>query len=675
MFSTASTSQQPNPQQGSIFGAPLGSAPSQQGTGNLFGGQQQQQQQQNAAQPNAGGGLFGNLGQTNQAGQGGNSGGGGLFGNAPAAPATGGGIFGNANNGTAGSGLFANTNTNQQPAAGGGLFGNMNTNTNATGATAGGLFGNTGAAPAANTGGGLFGTNNMANSAPGTGGGLFGNNPIPANNTGSGLFANTNTGAAGTTGGLFANTNTNPAAGGGLFGNTNTAGTSNTGGGLFGNANTGTAGTGTTGGGLFGNTNTAAGTSGGGLFGNAGTAGQSTTGGGLFGNTNTGNTGGGIFGNMNNAQPANNPFGNLNTQQQQQQQTAPQGGLFTGFGQNNQQKSGGFGQTQTQPQQGSLFGGPTSGNLFGGSTLGSSTLGVSTLGGLRPLNGSTNNLLASRANAMSQQQQDPQSQYAALMQRIEAIAQAWNSSSPNCQFQHYFYNLVDPAQVHLYGRPQNAVNDALWQKAVRENPDPSCFVPVIASGFDDIQQRVEAQSRQAQAHQNSLKELKTRIRALTEKHEVTNSARLMRAATLQTQLTQRVMRVVQHLHLLIPALRSSSIRAEEETLRARLEEIAEEIKRPGGLGRLKGKLNELWAFIGALNAAKDRDRKDSGRGWAVVDEDGLTQIAQILANEQAGLAHVMKVLQRDLKDLNVIEGKPNKEDDPDALLMSSLRYY
>ena len=46
---------------------------------------------------------------------------------------------------------------------------------------------------------------------------------------------------------------------------------------------------------------------------------------------------------------------------------------------------------------------------------------------------------------------------------------------------------------------------------------------------------------------------------------------------------------------------------------------------------------------------------------------------QILGNEQAGLAYVVKVLQRDLKDLNVIEGKPNQEDDPDASLMSSIR--
>ncbi|KAJ7808706.1 hypothetical protein B0H14DRAFT_3761051 [Mycena olivaceomarginata] len=35
-----------------------------------------------------------------------------------------------------------------------------------------------------------------------------------------------------------------------------------------------------------------------------------------------------------------------------------------------------------------------------------------------------------------------------------------------------FYNRVDPAQVGLYGHPPNATNDALWARAVRENPDP-----------------------------------------------------------------------------------------------------------------------------------------------------------------------------------------------------------
>ena len=119
---------------------------------------------------------------------------------------------------------------------------------------------------------------------------------------------------------------------------------------------------------------------------------------------------------------------------------------------------------------------------------------------------------------------------------------------------------------------------------------------------------------------------------MTQRHELSNTPRLHRATAQQTQLTHRLLRLVQHLHLLIPTLRSSSIRPEEEALRAALEEIDEEIRRPGGMGRMRGKLNELWALIGAVKAARERDAKGVSDGnveWAVVDEEGLAQIAQV----------------------------------------------
>ncbi len=116
-----------------------------------------------------------------------------------------------------------------------------------------------------------------------------------------------------------------------------------------------------------------------------------------------------------------------------------------------------------------------------------------------------------------------------------------------------------------------------------------------------------------------------------QRHQLSNASRLQRAATLQTQLTHRVLKLVQHLHLLIPALRSSALRPEEEALRTALEEIDEEVRRPGGTGRIRGKLNELWALVGAVTAARERDRRSSAGGveWTVVDEDGLAQIAQV----------------------------------------------
>lgn len=75
---------------------------------------------------------------------------------------------------------------------------------------------------------------------------------------------------------------------------------------------------------------------------------------------------------------------------------------------------------------------------------------------------------------------------------------------------------------------------------------------------------------------------------------------------------------------------------------------------------MRGKLNELWALVGAVNAARERGKKVGADGpteWTVVDEDGLKQIAQILADQHAGLEHLTKVLQRGLKDLRVVTGK------------------
>ncbi|KAI0767643.1 nucleoporin complex subunit 54-domain-containing protein [Fomes fomentarius] len=560
--------------------------------------------------------------------------------------------------GTAGFGAFGTTQ-NTTPATGGSLFGNTQPQQQQQGTNnGGGLFGASTSTQTAGTGGGLFGSTQPS------GGSLFGNtNTNQQQQQGGGLFGNAGQQTTGTTapsGGLFGATTTQPGTStGGLFGNsatgntgTNPFGTTQAApsGGLFGNNTT----TPNTGGGLFGNTaNTGTGTTGG-MFGNTTNTNTTTPGGGgLFGSTAPSTTSGMFGSTQPNASTTQQPslFGSTTqgqnslfgaTQPQQQQQQAQSGSLFNTFGQQNK---------------------PTTGGLFGGSTLG----GTGTLGGSTLL-GST---FASKATTTPNAQQDAQTQFVQLAQRMEGIAQAWNPNSPQCRFQHYFYNLVDPTQAHLYGRPSNASNEQQWQKAVRENPDPSCFVPVVATGFDDLQKRVEAQTQQAAAHQDRIKDLQSRIAALTQRHQLSNASRLQRAAALQTQLTHRVLKLVQHLHLLIPALRSSALRPEEEALRTALEEIDEEVRRPGGTGRIRGKLNELWALVGAVTAARERDCKSGGVEWAVVDEAGLAQIAQVLAEEQAGLAHLTKLLQKDMKDLAVIQGSSPQEEDPDTLMSST----
>jgi len=145
------------------------------------------------------------------------------------------------------------------------------------------------------------------------------------------------------------------------------------------------------------------------------------------------------------------------------------------------------------------------------------------------------------------------------------------------------------------------------------------------------------------------------LEALRTQHAVSNSSRIQRATALQIQLSQRVLHLVQHLHLLIPSVRSSALRSEEEALRGQLEEIDEDLRR----GRIKGRFNELWALIGAVGAGSEGD-------WTVVDEEGLAQIAQILSEQQSGLQHLTKILQKDLKDLAVITGTKGSGSADDA---------
>ncbi|KIK55505.1 hypothetical protein GYMLUDRAFT_76459 [Collybiopsis luxurians FD-317 M1] len=551
-----------------------------------------------------------------------------------AAPAAGTSIFGAANNANnasstnqpAGGNIFggfgaqnaANATNTQQPTAS--LFGgSTNTNAGSQQPAGGSLFGNTNPA-ASNTG---ASSNPFANNASGNS--LFGR---PATTTGSGtnLFggsSNTPATGTGTTPGLFGSNTAQPAAGGssffatpptgqqqqqqqnanqpkpGLFGNTTTSTTP-----LFGGANTTNAPTNTTGS-LFGGASTSTNPLFGGSTATAGQTGTSS----LFGTTNA-------------APAAANTGNNL-------------GGS-------------------------SLFG--------GNSTLGQSTLGTSALG--RPAGG-----LVSSSFGSQNQSGDAQVQFARLQEKIEGIAGAWNASNPaSCRFQHYFYNYVGTSHVGAFGRPANAVNEALWQKAVRENPDPTSMVPVLAIGFDDLRGRVDAQASQSKSHKENLLELQKKLQTLSTNHLTLTVPRLQRYSALQTQLMHRLLRLVQHLHLLIPSVRSSAINENEDALRASLEEVVAEVgvssasnstSNPGGSGeafgkgRLKSKLGELWAVIGALKAREQSLTATYGGSgeWKVVDDEGLARIAQILAEQQAGLAHLTKILHKDLKDLAIILGR------------------
>jgi nuclear pore complex protein Nup54 len=99
------------------------------------------------------------------------------------------------------------------------------------------------------------------------------------------------------------------------------------------------------------------------------------------------------------------------------------------------------------------------------------------------------------------------------------------------------------------------------------------------------------------------------------------------------------------------------MRPEEEKLRGVLEGVEGELSRPGGLGRTDGRVGELW---GKVNRAKVVYGSGSAQGrredgWAVVDDNGMKELAKLLEEQQRGLEHVTSVLQKAIKDLGVLE--------------------
>ncbi|PWN24083.1 hypothetical protein BCV69DRAFT_19733 [Microstroma glucosiphilum] len=448
-----------------------------------------------------------------------------------------------------------------------------------------------------------------------------------------------------------------------------------------------------------------------------GTAAQPSTGGFSFGNASTSqpqqpqqqqpSTSGFSFGSSNQQQQQPNAGGATGTtggfsfgQPQQQQQAGQQSstattsggfgsGLFGGGGgassslnQSQAPKPSGFSfgnsTTQQQPQQQNQSQSQQQQNQLGQSQFGVSQLGTSTSG--------------------QQQQQQQQSQQqdkrlgASLNQKMEAVRLAWDTNNlQTCRFMTYFYNnipqgIMPPAgpagaggggpfeSNPNFGRRQDAVgpvHDALWERASRENPDRTRLVPVLAIGFPDLKTRLTAQEGEATRQSSHLKTINERISALEQKHSLSDSVRTSAAMKRQAALHHRIVSIARKSHVLIPSLRGTSVTKEEEALRSKLEACEAELESAGGSdgsglggsgsgatsGRLRARVNELWSMLGAVKTRREmleqEGRKPSVE-WAVVDERGVEEVANILAQQQQGLNHLIATLEEDSRALDTV---------------------
>lgn len=375
---------------------------------------------------------------------------------------------------------------------------------------------------------------------------------------------------------------------------------------------------------------------------------QGATGGGLFGAASSqSNQGGGLFGNS---------------------QTTQSGGLFGGS--QTQPSSGGlFGASQTQPSSGGLFGAsqtqPSSGGLFGFKpTVGESTTNP-TSSSVMPFNASQT---AAPSSSTTQAQDNKLG--APLNAQLERIALSWDTSNLNtCQFQYYLYNRAPDAasQQRLCIRRPDAVgpmHDALWAKALQENPEPDRLYPVLAVGFGDLQTRANAQMAEATRQRNKVAELAKQLATLQQKHDLSNAVRAQTAMMAQMRIHQRLLSLVKDSSVLIPALRGQSLTATEDLVKASLENCEAQLNgatgeyiTPSEHVHLRAQLNSLWAQLGVVRARREAmqvQNPGGGTAWVVVDDSSFDEITNILSSLQQGLVHLTNTLTADSKALDIV---------------------
>merc|ERR1712200_253334 len=181
----------------------------------------------------------------------------------------------------------------------------------------------------------------------------------------------------------------------------------------------------------------------------------------------------------------------------------------------------------------------------------------------------------------------------------------------------------------------------LWKQAQGDNPDPKVYIPVPLLGFKSILQRIKLQEDQAKAHQGRLDCIAEDISSLQKKHQATAAA-LQESKRRQLELSHRVLKVLVRQES--TRKHGFTITQQEEVIRGQLENLQAELATPT---QFKGRLNELLSQV----RLQSQTAVLSGGEKYSVDQFALTDIRNVLKDQQEGIQALVVCVREDLADL------------------------
>lgn len=189
-----------------------------------------------------------------------------------------------------------------------------------------------------------------------------------------------------------------------------------------------------------------------------------------------------------------------------------------------------------------------------------------------------------------------------------------------------------------------AVAHCLWLMLTSFDVLFARLVPVLAVGFSELKARADAQQNEAARQRQLVSQLREKVAVLAQSHTLKNTTRASAALRRQVTLHHRLLSSARKAAALLPPSAAPAGQArgasgfgnvqanvEDEKLRSRLEQCEGELRN----GKLKSRVNELWAGLGAVKARRGA-ASASGNGsssgtaeWAVVDAEALDEVAGV----------------------------------------------
>ncbi|RKP20600.1 hypothetical protein ROZALSC1DRAFT_27923, partial [Rozella allomycis CSF55] len=218
------------------------------------------------------------------------------------------------------------------------------------------------------------------------------------------------------------------------------------------------------------------------------------------------------------------------------------------------------------------------------------------------------------------------------------LAQGIHYQSPNCALKHILYNVVHPSEKAMYSKPVN-MSERMWNQALKDSPDTSCMVPVLAVGVEDLQKRQVFQEKCFDLYQSKLSELVNKIDNIQRIMSVDTKTKIEVYKKRHLEISYRL------LQLQVIKNKSLPLTIEEENLRKRLEHMS--VALSSNANSVKVSVQELQVKAEMLKPQIYVSNS--------LNEDSLSQIHKILQEQQEGISCLIKVVKDDSKRIESIK--------------------